>query len=92
MTVGGWPWHMIEVKEPGLVEQVAAQLAELAPGLDVRVASFRRDVVLAARDTGLKTMLLAGRAEEEDRRFVRDEGLDAHGVGPGGWRTEAGRG
>ncbi len=87
-----WPWHMIEVKEPGLVEVVADQLEKLAPGLEVRVASFRRDVVLAARDAGLKTMLLASCAEEADRRFVRDEGLDAHCVGPGGWRTEAGRG
>lgn len=87
----GWPWHMIELKEPGLVEQVAAKLADLAPGPRVRVASFRRDVVLRARDAGLPCMLLALRAEEEDRRFVRDERVDAMGLGPGGWRAPAGR-
>lgn len=87
----GWPRHMIELKEPGLVERVAAKLTELAPGLDVRVASFRRDVVLAARDAGLSTMLLANRAEEGDLRWVRDQGVTAYGVGPRGWRTEAGR-
>lgn len=87
----GWPRHMIELKEPGLVESVANGLSELAPGLDVRVASFRRDVVLTARDAGLPTMLLGVRADEEDRRFVRDERIDAYGVGPGGWRTPAGR-
>ncbi|MDA1266379.1 MAG: glycerophosphodiester phosphodiesterase family protein, partial [Planctomycetota bacterium] len=86
----GWPRHMIELKEPGLVDRVAERLAAMAPGLVIHVASFDRSVVLAAREVGLPTMLLAVRAEEDDRRFIRDERIDAHGVGPGGWRTEAG--
>ena len=85
------PMHMIELKEAGLVGAVASRLRELAPGLSVRVASFQREVVLEVRDAGLPAMLLALRATEDDRRFVRDERLDAHGVGPGGWQTEAGR-
>jgi glycerophosphoryl diester phosphodiesterase family protein len=88
---GGWPRHMIELKEPGLVKRVATKLGELGPGLDVRVASFQRDVVLAARDADLPCMLLAVRADEDDLRFVRDERIDAYAVGPGGWRTPAGR-
>lgn len=87
----GWPQHMIELKEEGLVSGVARKLREHALGPEVRIASFLRDVVLEARDTGLPSMLLATRASEEDRRFVRDERVQAYGVGPGGWRTEAGR-
>ena len=85
-------WHMIELKEAGLVDEVARALASRAPAPPVRVASFLREVVLAARDAGLPAMLLTGVATEEDRRFVRDERIPSHGVGPGGWQTEAGRG
>ena len=85
-----WPLHMIELKEPGLVERVAAKLAQLGRGLRVRVAGFRRDVVLEAHRAGLPAMLLAVRADEDDRRWVRDEGIEAYGVGPGGWKSEAG--
>lgn len=84
-------WHMIELKEPGLVAQVAARLDALSARPRVRIASFLRDVVLEARDAGLPTMLLAERATEDDRRFVRDERLTAYGLGPGGWRTPAGQ-
>jgi glycerophosphoryl diester phosphodiesterase len=87
----GWPQHMIEIKERGITAQVAEKLNELAPHMPVYIASFLRDVVLEARDLGLRTMLLAVRADEGDRRFVRDEKIDSHGVGPGGWRTAAGR-
>ena len=84
----GWPQHMIELKERGLVAGVAAQLRARAPHLSVRVASFLRDVVLDARDHDLPTMLLAVQANEDDRRFVRDERITAYGAGPEGWRTE----
>jgi len=86
----GWPMHMIELKERGLVAGIAARLAESAPQLSVRVASFLRDVVLDARDHDLPTMLLAVSATEEDRRFVRDERITAYGTGPSGWRTPGG--
>jgi glycerophosphoryl diester phosphodiesterase len=86
----GWPLHMIELKERGLVGRVAEKLRELAPQLDVRVASFLRDVVLEARDAELPSMLLAVSADADDRRFVRDERLVAYGVGPGGWSSAAG--
>lgn len=83
------PFHMIELKETGLIEPVAQLLAERRPPVRCRVASFRRDVVLEARDHRLPTMLLGVLANEDDRRFVRDERIDAYSVGPGGWRTEA---
>ncbi len=83
--------HMLELKDPGLVREVARALARLAAPLPVHVASFHRNVCLEARDAGLATMLLADEAREEDRLFVRDERIDAHATGPGGWRTPAGR-
>lgn len=94
----GPPWHMIELKERDLVEPVAEALAELgvgasgragASGLRVRVASFDRRAVLAARDAGLPTMLLGVHADPDDVRFARDERLTALGLGPRGWTPAA---
>ncbi|MEL6430455.1 MAG: glycerophosphodiester phosphodiesterase family protein [Planctomycetota bacterium] len=87
---GGPPFHMIELKERGLVGAVARLLGEQRPPVPARVASFNRDVCLDARDAGLSAMLLAPAATEDDRRFVRDERISAYGVGPGGWFTDAG--
>jgi len=88
------PFQMIELKDPGLVGAVARVVgAERLAGRGGRswiLASFHRSVCLEARDMGLPTMLLAVLASEDDRRFVRDERLDAYGTGPGGWATEAG--
>jgi glycerophosphoryl diester phosphodiesterase len=88
---GEAPRHMIELKDPGLVSEVARELSELSRPLRVHIASFHREVCLGARDSGVPSMLLAVEATESDRRFVRDEGISAHSVGPYGWRTEAGR-
>ena len=88
---GSRPQHMIELKDPELVGEVARHIAERGRKLSVRIASFYRAVCLEARDLGLPTMLLADFATEEDRLFVLDERITAHGVGPGGWRTESGR-
>ncbi|HPF14415.1 MAG: hypothetical protein H6830_02930 [Planctomycetes bacterium] len=87
---GKRPFHMIEIKENGLVEEVRERLQSVEGGLDFRIASFLREVVLEARDAGLPSMLLADTASEDDRRFTRDERIQAHGVGPGGWETTAG--
>ncbi len=88
---GRLPMHMIEIKEAGLVQEVHERLQSADPALDYRIASFLREVVLEARDLGMPTMLLAEEAHEADRRFVRDERITAHGLGPGGWDNEAGR-
>lgn len=80
------PIHMIELKHPSLVGRVARALRERGP-LPFWIASFYREVVVEARDLGLPAMLLAVAAEEHDREFVARERIDAHGVGPGGWRT-----
>ncbi len=87
---GAHPQHMIEVKDPDLVAEVTRQVGERGERLSVRIASFHRSVCLEARDAGLPAMLLAEHATEEDRVFVRDERIAAHGTGPGGWRTGAG--
>ncbi|MDF1836820.1 MAG: hypothetical protein P1V35_03030, partial [Planctomycetota bacterium] len=36
------------------------------------------------------TMLLSEEAHDEDRKFCRDHGITAMGLGPGGWDNEAG--
>ena len=84
------PFHMIELKEAGLIPRLTELLAERRPPIPCRVASFRRDVVLDARDAGLSTMLLGISANEDDRRFVRDECLNAGGSGQDhqGWFCE----
>jgi len=85
------PVHMIELKDPSLVAAVAAALARLARPLPVRIASFHRNVCLEARDAGLPSMLLTEEASEADRRFVRDERIQAYGTAPFGWSSTAGR-
>lgn len=89
---GTWPQHMIELKVPQLVHEVARQLSALRRPMSVRLASFSREVCLEARDAGLVPMLLAVEAGESDRRFVRDERIAAYGTAPKGWLTEAGQG
>jgi len=89
-AAGSFPQHMIELKDPTLAGEVARQLSELARPLSVRIASFHRRVVLEARDLGLPTMLLGYDANEADRRFVRDERIEAYGTAPGGWCVPAG--
>ncbi|MEZ6004885.1 MAG: glycerophosphodiester phosphodiesterase family protein [Planctomycetota bacterium] len=89
---GRQPMHMIEIKERGLIHEVHARLESAPPGLAYRIASFLRDEMIDARNLGHPTMLLADEATEDDRRFCLAERIQAHGVGPGGWRTAAGRG
>jgi glycerophosphoryl diester phosphodiesterase len=82
------PLHMIEVKDPALVSEVARAVRGF-PGLGVRLASFDRGACVEAGEHGLPAMLLAEVASEDDRRFVRDARLAAYSVGPGGWDAEA---
>lgn len=81
--------HMIELKDPTLVSEVARELRSLSHPLSVRIASFHRSVCLEARDLGLETMLIATRATESDRVFVRDERISAYATAPGGWEASA---
>jgi glycerophosphoryl diester phosphodiesterase len=83
--------HMIELKDPRLVPVVAAALARLAHRPHFHIASFHRNVCLEARDAELPSMLLTEEANEDDRRFVRDERITAYGTAPFGWHTAAGR-
>lgn len=79
------PIHMIELKEPGLVDRVAELVRSRAPDRSIRIASFHRSVVEAARDVGLPTMLLAVDPHPDDLEFIRRERIDAHGLAAGGW-------
>ncbi len=87
--IGEAPLHMIELKRPDLVARVSSALASLPRPLPVRIASFYREVCLEATDQGLPAMLLSVRANEDDRRFVRDERIRAYGVAAFGWRNQA---
>ena len=82
--------HMIEIKDPTLVPEVARLVRERRRPLSFHVASFHRNVCLEARDAELPSMLLAYEANEDDLAFVRDERIVAYGTGPEGWRTSAG--
>jgi glycerophosphoryl diester phosphodiesterase len=82
--------HMIELKDPSLVRAVGAALVRLARPVDFRIASFHRNVCLEARDANLPAMLLAEEASEDDRRFVRDERIQAYSTAPFGWHSRAG--
>lgn len=82
---GDPPLQMLELKDPGLVERVVQLVEAFAPRRAVRVASFHRSVVLAARDAGLATMLLAHHPDGDDLGFVRREEIGAHGLAAGGW-------
>lgn len=89
------PYHMIEIKDATLLPAVARILAPErfrgASGAKTPfiIASFHRSVCLEARDMGLPSMFLGVIANEADRRFVRDERIEAYGVGPGGWSPRA---
>jgi len=91
----GAPFHMIEIKDPALLPAVARILGhERFRGGDAGrtpyiIASFHRTICLEARDMGLPSMLLGVIANEPDRRFIRDERIEAYGVGPGGWSRSA---
>lgn len=84
------PLHVIDVKDPALVGEVAARLRRLPQPLSVRIASFQRNVCLEARDLGLAPILIAYEAREAEHRFVRDERIAAFACPPDGWRTPAG--
>lgn len=86
---GVTPIHMIELKDPKLAGEVARQVSEVAQALTVRIASFHRSVCLEAQDAGLPSMLLSVLPNPRDLAFVRDEGVAAYGLGPGGWSRQA---
>ncbi len=87
---GVLPQHMIEVKDPKLVGEVARLLRERHEPLTIRIASSHKSVCREARDLHLPSMFLADEASDDDLRFVADERISAYGVGPGGFRVPAG--
>lgn len=86
-VLGAAPMHMIEIKDEGLVTEVARELAGRTPAVPVRVAAFERSICQNIRDAGLPAMLLAEHYDREDLLFARDERLAAVGLGPGGWAS-----
>jgi hypothetical protein len=85
------PLFMVELKTVGLVDVVDDLLRARELERRAYVASFHRSVVTAARDRGLRTMLLAEDADEEDLAFVRRERIDAHGLAARGWEGTVGQ-
>ncbi len=82
---GSWPQHLVLIREPGLVFDLARALGG-GRHLSVRVASPRPSVCAEARDAGLVSMLIAGAAGEREREIVRTERIPALATRPGGWQ------
>jgi hypothetical protein len=81
---GTWPQHLVLVREPGLIQDLARAF-EGGRHLSMRVASPRPSVCIEARDAGLVPMLIAAEAGEQEREIVRRERLPALATPPGGW-------
>ncbi len=80
------PQHLIELREPRLVDDVVRALKSREQPLAVRVASSRRDVCRSIEALGVPAMLFVDRAGEDERNFVRDHSISAIATAPGGWR------
>lgn len=89
-AAGTWPQHLAILRERGLVSELARALTGRGSQLCLRVASVSREACLNARDLGLQPMWLVSQADEEARRFVRDERFGSCGLmqgasGAGAW-------
>lgn len=80
--------HVIELAEPGLVDDVARAVAKHGERLSIRVASASRDACRTAQTLGLSALLLADRPGDEERRFAREERLAACAAGAHGFAPE----
>lgn len=80
------PMHAIFLHEPAAAGELARSLKSVGQRLAVRVGAARRADALELRDLGLVPMLAAEAADEELRRFVRDERIEALALPAGGWR------
>lgn len=85
------PLHWIEVHDPALVDEIAERVAEPGARVAARIGCASRALALAARDAGLKAVLLAPFAQEDDLAFVRDERITGYATPAGGWRGELAR-
>jgi glycerophosphoryl diester phosphodiesterase len=86
---GRRPRHVVWLREPGLVREVARVLQGFERDA-VIVASASREVCLEIRDAGLAPMLVIPTASEEARAFVRDERIRACAIGSGSFPTASG--
>jgi glycerophosphoryl diester phosphodiesterase len=89
-AAGAHPQHVIELREPPVLPEIAARVAELGRKLSVRIATSHRAACREARDHGLSALYVLTRAAEDERRFVQDERIAAVGATPQGWRTLVG--
>jgi glycerophosphoryl diester phosphodiesterase len=89
-AAGTFPQHLIELREPPALAEIAARVAERGRKLSLRIATGHRGACREARDLGLSPLYVLTRAGEDERRFVRDERIAAVGATPQAWRTLAG--
>lgn len=83
----GSPLHLVELRDPRSLAEVARVVRDLGRRLSLRVATPLRSAALELRDAGLIPMLVAEAADPELRRFVRDERIEALALPAGGWRA-----
>ncbi len=84
---GALPFHMIELKEAGLVPALVERLEGLEPRPPMRVASYLPEELEQAQAHGLPAMLLVDQVDAEAIEQVAARRYQAIGFGPGGWRT-----
>ena len=70
---GSHPQHLLQLREAGLVREVARVLAGEGRALSVRVATQNREAACELRDLGLVPLLVVERSDDELRRWLRRE-------------------
>lgn len=82
--------HVVYAPEPQTVDELAAQLAEHASRLSVRVASDELETCRRAHDLGLSVLWLPPQLDERARRRVAQERFAAIGAPLAAWRAAPG--
>ncbi len=82
---------VVHAHGPDFLARFAELVRELAPTASVRAASAERETVLAARDAGLSTLVVADLLDERLLERVRDDRPAAVGASVASWRSPIGR-
>ena len=82
---------VVRLHGPEFSARFAALVRELAPTASVRAASTERETVLAARDAGLASLVIADELDERLLERVREDRPAAVGAPVAAWRSLLGR-
>ncbi|MBM3987278.1 MAG: hypothetical protein FJ294_04910, partial [Planctomycetes bacterium] len=85
------PQFLLVLREPELLQELAARLLERARKLSVRVLTDHRRAALQARDRGLAPLFFARSIGDDTRRWAAEERIDAVAARWRAWDTPLGR-